>query len=432
MPGLPDSAVPPTVQDTSTTDNCEEKIPPVEEQIVIPLEKDEEEPISTTIILLGKEEELEDAKEKKDDQRWQRGDLKYCAPCSSSCSCATSFQEFLRQQCSAPLSKRKTCQTVDKVQSIPSTLTPPWPPAPPPSTHPEPQPHDSKADRSNDEEPATEPQSDRDTVEEEAMAPSGRHCEGSVSESSLLEPSQTQNLPKPAATESPSAKPTPVVETPELSSEEPLRKSGPEKSQDASTEEELAEPSPSLSSAVEVKSSISITTDDAAAAPTEEKPNVDPSPVETNAPIRTQEKVDQAPVPSSAPPENQAEPPAGLENVPSSSEVPPTAADPITEPDPSDSPVTDTKTEHLEEEFTVSSGGQDQMFRPSVPTPAPPTSTSLLDIYAEPFNGTEQNGNQVHGSSQKESVFMRLNNRIKALEVNMSLSGRYLEELSQR
>lgn len=37
-----------------------------------------------------------------------------------------------------------------------------------------------------------------------------------------------------------------------------------------------------------------------------------------------------------------------------------------------------------------------------------------------------------HGSSQKESVFMRLNNRIKALETNMSLSGRYLEQLSQR
>uniref|UniRef100_S4R5K5 SUN domain-containing protein n=1 Tax=Petromyzon marinus TaxID=7757 RepID=S4R5K5_PETMA len=41
-------------------------------------------------------------------------------------------------------------------------------------------------------------------------------------------------------------------------------------------------------------------------------------------------------------------------------------------------------------------------------------------------------GGLVHGSSQKESVFMRLNNRIKALEVNMSLSSRYLEELSQR
>lgn len=34
--------------------------------------------------------------------------------------------------------------------------------------------------------------------------------------------------------------------------------------------------------------------------------------------------------------------------------------------------------------------------------------------------------------SHKESVFMRINNRIKALELNMSLSGQYLEELSRR
>ncbi|ELW70914.1 Protein osteopotentia like protein [Tupaia chinensis] len=60
---------------------------------------------------------------------------------------------------------------------------------------------------------------------------------------------------------------------------------------------------------------------------------------------------------------------------------------------------------------------------------------TATDFYAELQNSTElgyANGNLVHGSNQKESVFMRLNNRIKALEVNMSLSGRYLEELSQR
>lgn len=62
---------------------------------------------------------------------------------------------------------------------------------------------------------------------------------------------------------------------------------------------------------------------------------------------------------------------------------------------------------------------------------------TATDFYAELQNSSEPsygngNGNHVHGSSQKESVFMRLNNRIKALEMNMSLSGRYLEELSQR
>lgn len=60
---------------------------------------------------------------------------------------------------------------------------------------------------------------------------------------------------------------------------------------------------------------------------------------------------------------------------------------------------------------------------------------TATDFYAELQNSTDlgyANGNLVHGSNQKESVFMRLNNRIKALEINMSLSGRYLEELSQR
>ncbi|XP_075895361.1 SUN domain-containing ossification factor isoform X2 [Nelusetta ayraudi] len=69
---------------------------------------------------------------------------------------------------------------------------------------------------------------------------------------------------------------------------------------------------------------------------------------------------------------------------------------------------------------------------------------TATDFYAELQNGADygggamngngvlMNGGAVHGSSQKESVFMRLNNRIKALEMNMSLSSRYLEELSQR
>ncbi|XP_061752824.1 SUN domain-containing ossification factor-like isoform X2 [Nerophis ophidion] len=75
-----------------------------------------------------------------------------------------------------------------------------------------------------------------------------------------------------------------------------------------------------------------------------------------------------------------------------------------------------------------------------VPAPEPPhtlpdltedfSSSGLPDMYAEPPNTTDNN--LLHTAGQKESVFMRLNNRIKALETNMSLSGRYLEQLSQR
>ncbi|XP_074894531.1 SUN domain-containing ossification factor isoform X2 [Buteo buteo] len=70
----------------------------------------------------------------------------------------------------------------------------------------------------------------------------------------------------------------------------------------------------------------------------------------------------------------------------------------------------------------------------AIPVTGGPQRTAT-DFYAELQNSTDlgyANGNLVHGSNQKESVFMRLNNRIKALEVNMSLSSRYLEELSQR
>ncbi|CAH0700875.1 unnamed protein product [Spodoptera exigua] len=45
---------------------------------------------------------------------------------------------------------------------------------------------------------------------------------------------------------------------------------------------------------------------------------------------------------------------------------------------------------------------------------------------------TSQNQNQGQATLQKESVFLRLSNRVKTLERNMSLSGQYLEELSRR
>lgn len=57
------------------------------------------------------------------------------------------------------------------------------------------------------------------------------------------------------------------------------------------------------------------------------------------------------------------------------------------------------------------------------------TSAHIEQIDTEAQNSSDA---PAHSSSQKESVFMRLNNRIKVLEMNMSLSGRYLEQLSQR
>ncbi|ROL54883.1 SUN domain-containing ossification factor, partial [Anabarilius grahami] len=81
---------------------------------------------------------------------------------------------------------------------------------------------------------------------------------------------------------------------------------------------------------------------------------------------------------------------------------------------PSDGPVDSAEAKSKE---LVDDEGSANMEQPS------------SEIYGETLNSSEA---PAHGSSQKESVFMRLNNRIKALEMNMSLSGRYLEQLSQR
>ncbi|XP_051736001.1 SUN domain-containing ossification factor-like isoform X2 [Ctenopharyngodon idella] len=81
---------------------------------------------------------------------------------------------------------------------------------------------------------------------------------------------------------------------------------------------------------------------------------------------------------------------------------------------PSDGPVESAEAKSKE---LVDDEGSTNMEQPS------------SEIYGETLNSSEV---PAHGSSQKESVFMRLNNRIKALEMNMSLSGRYLEQLSQR
>ncbi|XP_041848143.1 SUN domain-containing ossification factor-like isoform X2 [Melanotaenia boesemani] len=425
---LQESAVPPTEVpsleipslEPTTTDDDEQQLPPVEEKIVIPLEKDEEEPISSTITLLEKEDELDEGKEKKVHQERHKENLKYCrsfASLSSSCSCTPSLQEYVQQQCSALLSTKRKCQTMDVKPNISpiQTLLPP-----PPSALPEPQ-----SDGGEEKEQIAELEPDSEVISEELQP--AENSEESISEPVVLEPSQTLNLPSPSAIESSFAKLTPTEETPQLSSEEP----GPENSQDVLAEEKHIEPSAILSSSTHDKPSVSVSVEDSSEVPTQEKPNVDEP--EVNTPIQIQDQTDQSLLllPTSSYSEHQAVPPVVPESGPTPTEASHPAPDTVAESEPPVA-VTDMKMEDLSEDPSTSSGSNGQLLFTSSPTPSSPTSSSLLDIYAEPFNVTEQNGNQVHGSSQKESVFMRLNNRIKALEVNMSLSGRYLEQLSQR
>ncbi|XP_012159671.1 SUN domain-containing ossification factor isoform X2 [Ceratitis capitata] len=64
------------------------------------------------------------------------------------------------------------------------------------------------------------------------------------------------------------------------------------------------------------------------------------------------------------------------------------------------------------------------------------TSTTAAPVVGDPNVPTAQPGvnlqQKIPSGPQSESVFIRLSNRIKALERNMSLSGQYLEELSRR
>ncbi|XP_031588761.1 SUN domain-containing ossification factor-like isoform X1 [Oreochromis aureus] len=434
---IPETVENSTLETSTTSDGVKQELPPVEEKIVLPLDKDEEEPISSTIILLDKEDDLEE--EKKDHHERQQESLKYCPPVpslSSPCSCAASLLEYFQQQCSASLSKHRECQTVEKQQIIPSTQTPSWHPPTHSSAPPEPQQHPSELHQLQDKEQASEQEPESEAVESEVSQPPG-NTEESVSGSPLLEPSQTMKLPKPSDPDSFAAKPTHIVETPQLSTLEPAKEPGPENSQDVLEEEEHIEPSASLSSSVPVKPSTSVTADDISVTPPEETLEIDVTQVETNVLIQTQDKTDQSPVPApTGSPHLEQQPDSAVvpESSTASSEVSPPAPEPATEPEPSGghAAIADAKMEDFADDISTSSSGNGQLPRPSSPTPSSPTSPSLSDIYADPPNGTEQNGNPVHSSSQKESVFMRLNNRIKALEMNMSLSGRYLEQLSQR
>ncbi|XP_040911198.1 SUN domain-containing ossification factor-like isoform X2 [Toxotes jaculatrix] len=435
------------VSETPDTDSSKQELPPMEEKIVTPLEKDEEEHISSTITLLDKEEEMDEQKEKRDHHERQQENQNYCAllpSFSSSCSCTASFQEYLHRQCSALLYEKRKCQTTDRKQMIPPIQTPTWHLPLYPSACPEPQPHHSELHQLPENEQASEQEPESGPSPSEAPQPSGTTVESpkeSMSEPPVLEPSQTSSLPKPSATDSSAAKPTPIVETPELSFEETAKELRPGKSLDVLATEKDAEPSVSLTSSVYVKPSVSATLDDASVEPTEEKPNVDVPQLEISTPVQIPDKTDQSHVllpTTSIHSEQHPDPPAVPESSTASTELSHTAPHTVTELEPSGGTpvITETKTEDLTEDILVSSDGVGQPPSPSSPAPSSPppspTSPSLSDIYAETPNATEQNGNPVHGSSQKESVFMRLNNRIKALEMNMSLSGRYLEQLSQR
>lgn len=421
-PTIPSATAPSSETPQPPTTDSSEQLPHGDENPVLPLEKDEEEPISSTITLLDKEEESDEEREKGGRRDQKQGIPVHCSvpSFSSLCSCNASLQEYLHQQCSASLSNKRKCQIVHQKQTAPSIETPAWQrPLLPSGWHEPHQPH-SEAHQPREQEQAAEAEPESQASSSEAPQPPENTAphKDSILDLPPLEPSQTSNLPKHSVTDSSSAKPTPGVETPLLSSGEP------EKNQDELVEERHTEHSAPPSGSSHVQPTVSITADESSVVSAEETVHADLSHSDMNTP----DKTDQILSPTSSP--LYPDPPLFNEADSFSPEVPNLVPDLSAEPEPpSGHPViTGTKTEDVSDDAST----------PAPSATAPPVSSSLptspllSDIYADPPNGTEQNGNPVHGSSQKESVFMRLNNRIKALEMNMSLSGRYLEQLSQR
>lgn len=416
--------------ETPTIDTSKQEFPPVEENVDIPLEKDEEEPISSTITLLDKEEELDEEKDKGDYNEQREETKEQCSllpSFSSFCSCSASLQEYLHQQCSASLSKKRKCQTRYNKQTISSFETPVWHHPLFPPGWPEPQQQHTEVHQPHEKEQAAELVPDSRASSSETQQPPENTAvshKDSMLDLPLLEPSQTSNLPKHSVTDSSSAKPTPIVETPLLSSEKL------EKNQDVLAEEKHIEPSASLSSSSHAQSTVGVTVNNSSAVSADEKSYIDVSKPDINTPVKTLDKTVPSQVLNPTPSPYYPDTPVMPKSDSTSTELANSVPDVSTELEPSSgrSAITETKTEDISEDISASSPS------PTAPPSSPslPTSSSLTDIYADPPNGTEQNGNTVHSSSQKESVFMRLNNRIKALEMNMSLSGRYLEQLSQR
>lgn len=69
---------------------------------------------------------------------------------------------------------------------------------------------------------------------------------------------------------------------------------------------------------------------------------------------------------------------------------------------------------------------------PPIEKQSPDSPLSSSKLLHPPADDELPNGTPISGSSSKETIFIRMINKIKTLELNLSLSSQYLEELSQR
>uniref|UniRef100_A0AAY4D1Z4 SUN domain-containing protein n=1 Tax=Denticeps clupeoides TaxID=299321 RepID=A0AAY4D1Z4_9TELE len=408
-----------------------ESVDPGGDPVVRLVEEEEEDAApESTVTLLPREED--DDEQQSEEQRWaeasQRESLFYCAHLSA-LSCLATLQEQLYGWCSVALAIHRQRWDRQRARHTPThtssshldlqpTPTPTQEPPPPSENLPE------------AEQTASPPQMERASGTETTSAPhhpSNGQGDGGVEhipDPIVLEPSHTSTLLPHSFTDASLSRPTPTEDMPEPPTGElpdlhqlpAYLERVPETQMEGRRTSSTPQPTPSTTLSI-------LTSTIEALIPETEPPRVELPVLSTEQPVQ--------PLPTNTRPAD----------IPPPTELP---VPPVEVTDSSHSGVEEpnraTSTQHDQPDAPILQGeprAEDTVedILLSVPSTNGGLQRSATDFYAELQNSAEfnhGNGNQVHGSNQKESVFMRLNNRIKALEMNMSLSSRYLEELSQR
>lgn len=413
--------------------------------LVVEEEEEEEEPRQSTVTLMeeeGEEEEEKREETRREADRNQWESQTYC-PFSSfsslSLSCMATLPELLHRWCSARLAKERLrslrrrhlssqTRTHPETNTPSLTYTPPLIPAPVPTPLKEALPVTEKAP-----EPEV-PVEGKISGEVHATHPNTHTPDTHTPELNiLLEPSRTATIPPHSFSDihNSLSSPTPTQEEKLLP---PIK--------DAALD---PAPTPPLQAVFvpETQQASSATPALTVSAPSQPVASETASPGVVVPPVKEQPV---QPLPTASRPEDLIPPPTEL----------PTPL-PLADTDTVKSDSGDTQRHnvqtaqtHGEQGDSLTHTGEQHRVEDTVDEDLLSTNgngnvhRTATDFYAELQNGGDYNsgamngnsvllnGGAVHGSSQKESVFMRLNNRIKALEMNMSLSSRYLEELSQR
>ncbi|XP_056620066.1 SUN domain-containing ossification factor isoform X3 [Triplophysa dalaica] len=390
-----------------------DSVPPPEESRIVILIKGEEDEEATqqTVTLLEKEEEEDREEEKRRAEVWERENTFYCGHLST-LSCLASLHEYFYCYCSAALAldrqlrdrrhkAQHTHPDTDTQSSPQHSLTTTTPTQEPPvlSEKPAEGEHTSRV-QSEVISPTetvsilTPPSSEGVAIDQELQR-----------ETVVLEPSRTSTFTAHSLSDTPTQNIPEPLPTEELVDQHPQYLEN--------TPETLV----SVSSGIPTQNAASSILTSTTSEP--HIPETDPPKHELPTPTN---ELPVQPLPTHTRP----------------ADIPPPTELPFQPPDISDNgKAAGVDDAHQVSEVSETPSSQQEETVDDILLGQTGPHRTVGEFYAEQQHSSENgyvngNGNQVHGSNQKESVFMRLNNRIKALEMNMSLSSRYLEELSQR